>query len=120
MKVGIVIHGGDEPEWHLFDHPQELLDWWDDLTPDPDKTYHTVIRSFPTPPQDASGEDERFPWCPYCRHYQPFELSPVDPTIRLCEVCGISSGDYYVRKYNPGVFDWNGEDTLRHKLGRHS
>lgn len=37
-------------------------------------------------------------WCPYCREWRKFGENQIGYTV--CEVCGISNRDYYIRRYN--------------------
>lgn len=55
--------------------------------------------------------DLGYTWCPYCRELRSFDrldgfrfegIWVPEPGYR-CFMCGISSTNHYVRKYNPGV-----------------
>ena len=47
------------------------------------------------PPED--GKHHKGYWCPYCQRWEYWRTSNG---YKLCPICGMSDGDYYVRKYN--------------------
>lgn len=64
------------------------------------KGYHffLVNATRPTPPQIIERRDNPY-YCPYCRDDRLFYLDE-GLGVDKCEVCGISTRDFYVRKYN--------------------
>ncbi len=61
-----------------------------------DKGYKVFVYSrleaFP-PDENKKPRSKKDLWCPYCNEYRKF-------TDHHCSVCGISTSDFYVRKYN--------------------
>ena len=52
------------------------------------------------PPKDAKPSDKNKLWCPYCRDWRKFVSVQYDSNLKICEICGISTRDFYVRKFN--------------------
>jgi hypothetical protein len=50
------------------------------------------------PKQKKVDKNHPLLWCPYCGNWRNFKL---DSNANLaCRVCGISTNDFYVKKYN--------------------
>lgn len=67
------------------------------------------------PPKDAKPSGKNMLWCPYCRDWRKFVPSEYGPDLKVCEICGISTRDFYVRKFN---HLWEGVSSLHIKRGR--
>lgn len=55
-----------------------------------------LVHSKPAPPSSEKVPNRL--WCPYCREWRDFDENQARYTV--CEVCGISDKDYYIRRYN--------------------
>lgn len=53
------------------------------------------VKAVPRPEKVQNGV-----WCPYCGCLSNFIPHDYDTGTVVCDECGISSNDYYVRKYN--------------------
>lgn len=61
---------------------------------------HLVHTCAEDPPKDAKPPRKDRLWCPYCRDWRKFVSSRYGPDLKICEICGISTRDFYVRKFN--------------------
>ena len=52
------------------------------------------------PPKDAKPSGKNMLWCPYCRDWRKFVSARYGPDWKICEICGISTRDFDVRKFN--------------------
>lgn len=73
---------------------------------------HTLAKD---PPEDSTPPRKNMLWCPYCRDWRKFVSSRYGHDPKICEICGISTRDFYVRKFNNL---WEGVSLLRIKKGR--
>lgn len=55
-----------------------------------------LVHSKPAPPSSEKVHGRM--WCPYCRRWRKFAADQTGYTV--CEVCGVSDMDYYIRRYN--------------------
>lgn len=76
---------------------------------------HLVHTHAEDPPKDAKPPRKDRLWCPYCRDWRRFVSSRYGPDRKICEICGISTRDFYVRKFNNL---WEGVSLLHIKKGR--
>ena len=76
---------------------------------------HLVHTRAEDPPKDAKPPRKNMLWCPYCRDWRKFISSWYGPDLKICEICGISTRDFYVRKFNNL---WEGVSSLHIKKGR--
>lgn len=67
------------------------------------------------PPKDAKPSGKNMLWCPYCRDWRKFVSVQYDSSLKICEICGISTRDFDVRKFNNL---WEGVSSLHIKRGR--
>jgi len=67
------------------------------------------------PPKDAKPPRKNMLWCPYCRDWRKFVSAQYDSSLKICEICGISTRDFYVRKFNNL---WEGVSSLHIKRRR--
>lgn len=65
------------------------------------------------PPPGGKQAPRGMLWCPYCKAYRTFKPW-INESLR-CEVCHISTADYYVRAYNNL---WNTLFSRRRRKGR--
>ena len=61
---------------------------------------HLVHNRAEGPPKDAKPSRKNMLWCPYCRDWRKFVSSQYDSSLKICEICGISTKDFYVRNFN--------------------
>lgn len=61
---------------------------------------HLVHTHAKDPPKDAKPPRKNMLWCPYCRNWRKFISSRYDSDLKICEICGISTRDFDVRKFN--------------------
>lgn len=66
------------------------------------------------PPKDAKPSDKNMLWCPYCRDWRKFVSARYDSGLKICEICDISTRDFYVRKFNNL---WKEVSLLHNKRG---
>jgi len=59
---------------------------------------HLVHTRPESPPEDVKPSGKNMLWCPYCRDWRKFVSAPYG--LKICEICGISTRDFYVRKFN--------------------
>lgn len=77
---------------------------------------HLVHTRAEDPPKDAKPPRKNMLWCPYCRDWRKFVSAQYDSSLKICEICGISTRDFYVRKFN---HLWEGVSSSLHiKRGR--
>lgn len=67
------------------------------------------------PPKDSKPPRKNMLWCPYCREWRKFILSQYSPDRKVCEICDISTRDFYIRKFNNL---WEGVSLLHIKRGK--
>lgn len=58
---------------------------------------HTLAKG---PSEDEKPPRKNMLWCPYCRDWRKFVSSQYSQDRKICEICGISTRDFYVRKFN--------------------
>lgn len=61
---------------------------------------HLVHTHAEGPPKGIKPSNRNMLWCPYCRDWRKFVSSRYDSGTKICEICGISTRDFYVRKFN--------------------
>lgn len=61
---------------------------------------HLVHTHAEGPPKDVKSPNKNMLWCPYCRDWRKFVSSRYDSDTKVCKICGISTRDFYVRKFN--------------------
>ena len=61
---------------------------------------HLVHTCAEDPPKDAKPPRKNMLWCPYCRNWRKFISSRYGHDPKVCEICDISTRDFYVRKFN--------------------
>ena len=76
---------------------------------------HLVHTRAKGPPKDAKPPRKNMLWCPYCRNWRRFVSSKYGPDRKVCEICGISTRDFYIRKFNNL---WSGVSLLNIKSRR--
>lgn len=50
------------------------------------------------PKKDIPKSQKKLFWCPYCRDWRKFNREFCG--VKVCEICGISTKDFYFRKFN--------------------
>lgn len=55
-----------------------------------------LVHTKPAPPSSEKVRGRL--WCPYCREWRKFNANQAGYAV--CEVCGTSNMDYYIRRYN--------------------
>jgi len=108
MTVAIIeIDKSGEKRTHLFTDPQELKYFWKDLKKSVDKkntAIYAVDRKKATPPPKNTYRDSIDNlWCPYCKDDRVFVRNEALDTDQ-CFICGVSTNEYFVRKYNQPIF----------------
>lgn len=73
---------------------------------------HTLAKG---PPEDVKPPRKNTLWCPYCRDWRKFVSSQYSHDRKICEVCGISTRDFYVRKFN---HLWGGVSNIKGRIGK--
>lgn len=58
----------------------------------------SMLETFPPDDEKKKPRGKYIYWCPYCREYRKFKTNKDG--YRGCKVCGISDGEFHVRKYN--------------------
>lgn len=58
---------------------------------------HTCVEG---PQEGVKPPDKNMMWCPYCRNWRKFVQSDYSSDRKICEICDISTRDFYVRKFN--------------------
>lgn len=76
---------------------------------------HLVHTSAKGPPEDTKPPRKNMLWCPYCRDWRRFVSSRYGPDRKVCEICDISTRDFYIRKFNNL---WGGVSLLHIKRRR--
>lgn len=76
---------------------------------------HLVHTRTAGPPKDAKPPVKNMLWCPYCRDWRKFVSAQYDSDLKICEICGISTRDFDVRKFN---HLWGEISPLHIKKGR--
>ena len=73
---------------------------------------HTLAKD---PPEDSTPPRKNMLWCPYCRDWRKFISSQYSHDRKICEICGISTRDFYVRKCN---HLWGGVSPTKRRRGK--
>jgi len=76
---------------------------------------HLVHPRAEGPPKDTKPPGKNMLWCPYCRNWRKFVSSWYGSDRKICEICGMSTRDFYVRKFNNL---WGKVSSLHIKKGR--
>lgn len=90
-----------------YPKPAGAVEWAQGLKAD-GLTAHVVSGTHAYPPNPKAGErpSSKHYWCPYCIKWRVFHLRAIrfegilSPAELRCEICQISTNDYYVQKYN--------------------
>lgn len=61
---------------------------------------HLVHTRTEGPPKDAKPPRKNMLWCPYCRDWRKFVSVQYGSRLKICEICGISTRDFDVRRFN--------------------
>lgn len=78
---------------------------------------HLVHTRTEGPPKDSKPSRKNMLWCPYCRDWRKFVSVQYDSGLKICEICGISTRDFDVRKFN-NLWLCEGVSSLHIKKGR--
>ena len=71
----------------------------------PNLMFYVFNRSKPTPaPKGWTSSRAKKGviklWCPYCAEPRMFRTARFNKKYRVCEICGVSDAEYYVKKEN--------------------
>lgn len=102
MIIGVVVRDGNKQyPMEKFKDPETLRQFCSTIrTKYPKGKIYLVNCTKASPPPDKVHLPKAGNlWCPYCTDYRRFKLDTY-LNIYRCEICGISTQDFYVHKYN--------------------
>lgn len=107
LKLGIVVKSKDKKEMHKveansFEDTIIKEEYYKIKQEHPESNLFIVSVLLPIPPEDNQSGGEGKYYCPFCGEYREF-IPSEKLNLERCEICGISTNHFHVKKYNPSL-----------------